>query len=667
MSPAKAFDVDALWRLARIGAPSLSPSGAAAVASVTRHDMARNRAQASLYLFSLLGEAPRRLTEAGDQDGAPQWSPAGDCIAFTARRDQGGAKDEAPQLYLIAPDGGEARRCGSVATGVEGIRWFPDGRRIAFVSWVWPRLRTPAAQAKALADFKARKESAYVTDELLHRHWDHAVPMGRVPHLHVMDTVTGRYRDLMAGSSLGLEWAEPGADSYAIAPDGRHIAFAFDPADSKRPENLLALAELDLRSGRQRVLLQDAEWDFNAPAYSHGGQHLAFVATRRGRAPTAPAQLGVLDTQGRWAVLAPDWDREVTAPLRWREDDLALRFTAEEQGRMHLYELAPQDAAPTRLFEGGHVGAFDSGAGSVLLLHDSLQFPPRLSVLTTDAPRRIEALNDALLARSRFGRHEERWVKGALGDAVQMWLVYPPDFDAGKKWPAMQVIHGGPHTAFGDAWHWRWNHQVFAHQGQVVACVNYHGSSSFGHAFKDSIRGRWGELELQDVEAGTDWLLKQRWVDAKRLSATGGSYGGYMVAWMNGHVKPGRYQAYVCHAGCYDWQAMFAADACTWFPLELGADYWDDPARVAAQSPASFARHFATPTLVMHGQLDYRVPDAQGLAYYNTLKARGVPARLVWFPDENHWILKPRNSKLWYEAFFAWLAEHAGPKKKAGA
>jgi dipeptidyl aminopeptidase/acylaminoacyl peptidase len=658
----QAFDADALWRLARIGAPSLSPSGAAAVAGVTRHDMARNATQSSLYLFSLLGEAPRRLTECGDKDGSPQWSPAGDCIAFTARREQSGVKDEEPQLYLIAPDGGEARRCGQVATGVEGIRWFPDGRRIAFISWVWPQHKSMAAQAKALAAFKARKESAYVTDAQLYRHWDHHIPMGRVPHLHVMDTATGKVRDLMAGQTLSLDWKEPGADSYSVSGDGRRIVFAFDPADEKRPDGLFALAELDVRSGRHRLLLQDDEWDFDAPVYSHGGGHIAFVATRRGCKHTAPAQLGVLDTEGRWAVLAPEWDREVSAPLRWREDDLALRFVAEDRGRSHLYELAPQDAAPARLFEGGHVGAFDSGAGSLLLLHDGLQFPPRLSTLTTDAPRRIETLNDALLARHAFGRHEEVWLKGGQGEDVQMWLVYPPDFDPKRRWPALQVIHGGPHTAFGDSWHWRWNHQVFAHSGRVVACVNYHGSSSFGHAFKDSISGRWGELELQDVEAGSDWLLKQRWCDKKRLSATGGSYGGYMVAWMNGHtgqgVPPGRYRAYVCHAGCFDWQAMFASDAYAWFPLELGAAYWDDPARVAAQSPHAFVQNLATPTLVMHGQLDYRVPDAQGLAYYNTLKARGVPARLLWFPDENHWILKPRNSKLWYAEFFGWLQQH---------
>jgi dipeptidyl aminopeptidase/acylaminoacyl peptidase len=200
----------------------------------------------------------------------------------------------------------------------------------------------------------------------------------------------------------------------------------------------------------------------------------------------------------------------------------------------------------------------------------------------------------------------------------------------------------------------------------VVVNVNYHGSSGFGNAFLDSITHRWGELELQDIEAGTDWVLKQPWADRRRVFATGGSYGGFMVAWMNGHLKPGRYAAYICHAGCFDWTAMFADDAYAWHAKELGAWYWDDLAKVNAQSPHAFAGAMKTPTLVIHGAMDYRVPDQQGLAYYNTLKARGVEARLLWFPDENHWVLKPRNSKLWHEEFFGWLAAHdPGPRKPA--
>lgn len=657
------FDVDALWSLDRVGAPTLSPDGAQAVAPVTRFDMERNTGSTTLWLLSTLGGAPRALTQAGEKDGQPQWSPQGDLIAFIARREQQGEKDEQAQLYVIPPDGGEARRVTRLPFGVESFRWFPDGRRIAFVSWVHPGVGG-AGQAALRQAEKDRKTSGYVTEEALYRFWDHSLPMGRVPHLHVLDLDSGDIRDLFEGTDYELSRAEPDADTFSISPDGKRIAFSFDPAEEKILEHRNALAEVEVRTRRIQVLLRDGDWDFTAPVYSHGGQHLAFIASHQARRHTAPGQLAVLDTQGHWAVLSEDWDHEVTAPLRWDEDDLGVLFCAEDRGRRHLWRFDVKTLAAFILFEGGHVGSFALEAGTLVVHHDSLQFPPRLSVLDQEGEaedvvaRRIESFNDTALAGHAFGRHEEVWYRGALDEQVQMWLLYPPRFDAKKKHPLLHVIHGGPHTAFGDSWHWRWNHQAMAAQGYVVACVNYHGSSSFGFDFLDSITHRWGELELQDVEAATDLLLKKPWIDRKRVFATGGSYGGYMVAWMNGHLPRGRYQAYVCHAGCYDWQAMFANDAYHWHAKELGTWYWDNPAKVAAQSPHGFAQHLTTPTLVIHGQLDYRVPDAQGLAYYNTLKAQGIPARLLWYPDENHWVLKPRNSQLWYGEFFDWLKRH---------
>jgi dipeptidyl aminopeptidase/acylaminoacyl peptidase len=322
-----------------------------------------------------------------------------------------------------------------------------------------------------------------------------------------------------------------------------------------------------------------------------------------------------------------------------------------------------------RVVAGGWVEAFDKSAGTLITLCSAALHPSQLRAhLPGAAMRRIETFNDGLMATLAFGEVEDIEVTGALGDPVQVWLTFPPDFDSKKTYPLLHVIHGGPHTASGDQWHYRWNTALMAAQGHVVAAVNYHGSSSFGHAFLDSITHRWGELELQDIEAATTALLQTSWADPKRVFATGGSYGGYLVAWMNGQVPAGRYAAYVCHAGCYDWQAMFADDAWAWHAKELGGWYWDDPGRVAAQSPSALAHQMHTPTLVVHGALDYRVPDAQGLAYYNTLKARGVDARLLWFPDENHWILKPRNSQLWYAEFFSWLRRFdpaaAGRKRK---
>ena len=656
----KNIDVDTLWQIDRLGALSLSPDGAQAAVALTRYSMDDNKSMASLWLLSTLGGQPRALTQCGEKDGQPAFSPRGDLVAFVAKREQQGHKDDEPQLYVIAPDGGEARRVGQVATGVEGFRWFPDGQRIAFVSWVWPDLKGAAAQAKRHKEFKDRKATGYVTSEALYRYWDHSLPMERVPQLHVMEIGSGRTHNLFEGSGYELERAEPGADSFDISPDGRRIVFAFDPADEKRLDNRHALAELDLKSGRFDVIVRDANWSCAAPRYSPDGTQVAFLAKHEGRKHTMPHQLAVWDRKGkRWEVESAQWDHEVRAPLHWEDDGQALVFAAEQKARTHLWRFDRTDRRAEVIVEGGTVLAYDKRAGTLVTIADGAGHPARAHAhVPGRAPLRIEQFNDKLLNGLDLGTHEEVWFTGALGDKVQMWLFYPPGFDAKKKYPLLHTIHGGPHTAPGDGWHYRWNNKVFAAQGYVVAAVNYHGSSSFGYAFLDAITHRWGQLELKDIEAATDWLLKKPWVDARRVYAAGGSYGGYMVAWMNGHVKPGRYAAYVCHAGCYDWVGMFAEDAYTWFPKELGAAYWDDMQKVHAQSPHAFAGTMHTPTLVIHGALDYRVPDAQGLAYYNTLKARGVDARLLWFPDENHWVLKPRNSQLWYREFFAWLARH---------
>jgi dipeptidyl aminopeptidase/acylaminoacyl peptidase len=668
------LSVDDLWKLERLGRPSLSPDGAQVVAALTRHSMDDNKSSSGLWLLSTLGGKSRALTTCGDKDGQPAWSPRGDRIAFIAKREQQGVKDDAAQIYLIAPDGGEARRAATVGTGVEGFRWFNDGRRIAFVSWVWPKLRGDKAQAAKAKEFKDRKETGYATSEAQYRFWDHNLPMDRVAHLHLLDLgadgTAGKVRDLFEGTPYELGRSDPGADSFDVSPDGARIVFLFDPAAEKRVGNCFALAEVDIRSGRISVIAKDAAWDMSAPRFSKDGERIAFIASQQGRKHTMPGQLAVWERESRrWEVVSAEWDHEVNAPLHWEDDGQAVLLRAEQQGRQHLWRFDLPDRRAEVVVHGGTVIAFDKAAGTLVTLADAIDHPPRLHAhLPAEAPRRIETFNDKLLAGLATGRTEEVWLKGALGDDVQMWLTYPPGFDAKKKYPLLHLIHGGPHTAFGDAYHFRWNVQAFAAQGYVVACVNYHGSSSFGYAFLDSITHRWGELELQDVEAATDWLLSKRWADKRRVFATGGSYGGFMVAWMNGHVKPGRYAAYVCHAGCFDWTSMFADDAYTWHAKELGAFYWDDKAQVDRQSPHSFVAAMRTPTLVIHGALDYRVPDAQGLAYYNTLKARGVEARLLWYPDENHWILKPRNSKQWYGEFFGWLQRHdVGAKKSAAA
>jgi dipeptidyl aminopeptidase/acylaminoacyl peptidase len=699
--------LDDLWRFDRLASPSLSPDGRSAVCTVTCHDLAQNQGRTDLWLMPTEGAtAPRRLTTASGRPSQPAWSPLGDRVAFLSSREQQGQRDTRPQLYVIAADGGEAVRRTELTSGIEAFRWLPHGHGVLFSAWVWPDLKGRRAQDRQWHAWEQRKETGFTTDASDYRHWDHNHPMGRVLHLHLLDLRSGRVTDLFEGTPYRLPRDDLSPNAFDSSPDGRRVAFMFDPSPEPVTNSRETVVEMTLATREVRVLADEGGWDFAWPRYAPDGRWLAVVASHVGLQHTMPGKPALIDLAGRvdrtsranrggraardttwrpaWHPLGDDWDHEVASPLCWAPDGRSLYLCAEHQGRRPLWrcqleaETAPSSGSATDThtvtgrFEvvtsGGWVQAFalagTAAAPTIVALQDSQCHPPQLFVLRTDRPvQRLDRFNDRRLAELQMGHSETVTLQGALGEPVQMWLTYPPGFDPRRRHPVMHVIHGGPYAASGDTWSWRWNTQLLASRGHVVAQVNYHGSSGFGHDFKRSIMGRMAQLEHQDIEAGTDWLRGQPWVDPTRIYATGGSYGGFMVAWINGHSAAGRYRAHICHAGVFDRVATFAADSWASRRKDLGHWYWDNLDAVLAQSPHAHAAHMNTPTLVIHGALDYRVPDCNGLAYYNTLKARGIDARLLWFPDENHWVLKPRNSQQWHTEFFAWLERHGGRRR----
>lgn len=664
--------IDDLWSLKRLGSGSVSPDGQWTCATVTRYDMTKNEGSTQLWLLSTDGKTQRQLTR-GKNDTDPQWSPDGRWIAFLSKRGEGKDADASAQVYLIAPQGGEARRVAEIATGVGALRWFPDSKRLALVSWVWPELTTPAAQARRVKADQNDKVKATVVEHNHYRHWDHWFARGRKPHIHVLDTASGKLRDLFAGTAFHLPPQEPDATLFDISPDGQELAFTFDNNPDPAAFSMTDIVAMNLRTGKTTTLTRRTaalkRVAFEGPRYAPDGRWIGLLATDYTQRHNEQTRAWLLERKSKslkpWTTT---WDRGVNGPLQWAASSDAVYFTAEDGVAQPIFRLATTATTPTELLRGPGAGGTAtelrvSADGSTLVFaRANQQHPPTLLACQADGTREraIERFNTPLLRKLQLGEARSVAITGFSGDAVQMWIVTPPGYHASsrKKWPLMQVIHGGPHTCWNDTWHWRWNMQLLAASGYVVCAVNYHGSSGFGQQFLASINGDWGRRELADVEAGTDAMLATGTIDPQRMVATGGSYGGYMVAYMNGQLPAQRYQAYVCHAGCYDWVSMMGSDGYFWFGHELGAFHWDDEARVLKQSPHHYAQNFSTPTLVLHGEQDYRVPYYQGLAYYNTLRARAIPARLVFFPDENHWILKPQNSRLWYQEFTAWCKRY---------
>ena len=697
----RAITVDDLWSMKRFGPSTLSPDGRWACAAVQSYSMEGNDSTSQLWLFATDGSVQRQLTR-GQKDADPQWSPDGRWIAFTAKRpkSEGSVQDDEAQLHVIAFHGGEAMRVTDHATGVAALRWFPDSARVAFVSWVWPEEEGVKAQAKRMKVERADKVKAYALERNHYRYWDHWLSRGREPHVHVAtlpidDLSAGlagsaKIHDLFDGTSFRLPPQEPDANLYDISPDGTEIAFTHDFDPDPRAPSFTDIVLMDVRKGTWICPTRHSGRAEEMPRYSPDGRWIAVSSSDLARAHNEQARLALIRRSDLAIVpMTFDWDRGLTGPTSWLPDSKRLLLLAEDEIAQPIWSIdipASDDAniasrPPRELLRGPRHGgvANDLAVGAdgrtLVYSRSSQMHPPSLYACHADGggERCIEQLNAPILDKLALADAHSVSVAGFEGDPVQMWVITPPGFDldgepapkkkqgkTGKQWPMMHSIHGGPHTCANDGWHWRWNTQLFAAQGYVVASVNYHGSTGWGQAFVGSINGDWGRRELADVEAGTEFLLATGRIDPKRVTATGGSYGGYMVALMNGRAVRDRYAAYVCHAGCYDWVSMMGSDGYFWFGHELGGFPWEDEARVLAQSPHHYAAAFATPTLVIHGELDYRVPYYQGLAYYNTLRVLGVPSRLLCYPDENHWILKPQNSRLWYREFFDWLDRHAG-------
>lgn len=640
-----------LWNLARVGRPAVS--GTTVVVPITRYDIDENDGTTALHLVT--DDGLRLLTSDGS---SPALSPDGGQLAFLR------TVDSRPQLHVMPIDGGEATRVGvEFPLGAGAPKWLPDGSGLVCAAHVYadaPELSETAARRDELASSKV---TARTTEERTYRFWDTWLTDDRTLHLFHVSLDDGTTTDLTPKDRFRphLPTAADPSEQFDIDATGTRIAWAASDLSkdwATRPQT--EIWEVSLEGSEPTCLTPESPGDAMFPRWLPDGT-VVFGATRELDYYATPIWLTVLDpASGDQRALYEQWDLN---PGAWVVDPISgdLLLTAEEQTKVHLYRVPTSGGIPERIVEGSTLtGPVPDGLGAVYLLAQSISQPPE--VVRVDAtggtPERVTHVNDEALADLELGPVEERWFTGARGDEVQMYVVYPPGFDESQQWPLVHMVHGGPHNSFGDMWHWRWNYHAFAAAGFVVPLVNFHGSSSFGHEFCECIQGAWGDHPTTDVMAATDLLAAEPWIDEDRMAITGGSYGGYLVTWIG--TQTDRFKSIVAHAAVTNQGSMYATDSTHGLARARGADLWVDRAAVDMWSPSHHYEGYVTPTLVIHGERDYRVPVGQGLELYGVLKAKGVDARLVYYPDENHWILSPQNSIHWYDEVLGWLERTLG-------
>lgn len=661
----RAITFDDLISMRRVSDPQLSPDGKWVAFTVAIPDRDANRNAMNIWRIPAAGGDAEQITQSG-HDSSPRWSPDGSKLAFLSSR------DGHSQIYAMSASGGDATPITSISTDVDLFMWSPDGASIAYTSSVFPDCTDDACNKKRLDDAEKSKVKARIYDHLLYRHWNEWSD-GRRSHLFVMPAGGGAARDLTSAANYDVPPVQRGdAQDIAFSPDSKELCFVAvtDPVEAISTNGDLFTVPADSTAPPKKITTNPA-FDGH-PRYSPDGKFIAYHAQTVPEYESDRWRLMLYErTTGKSTNLTESFDRSVDA-IFWSPDSRTIYFNGEDRAQSPLWSLdvtaamaSAGSVAPRMLL----VNTFNtepstSADGKTLVFSRASMMRPA-EIYTADASagtaRQLTHMNDSRLAGLDLAPPEWFWFTGALNARVEGALIRPPDFDPSKKYPVLLVIHGGPQNAWDDSWSYRWNPEVFASPGYVVVAINPRGSSGYGQKFTDEITNDWGGKCYQDLMKGLDYVLaKYPFTDATRTAAAGGSFGGYMVDWIAGHT--GRFKALISHAGPYDKVSMYGGTEELWFEEhDMAGVPWTVPENYRKWSPSTYAAEFGkfkTPTLVIDGERDYRIPYTQGLQFFTALQRQGVPSKLVIFPDEGHWILKPQNSELWYKTFFDWLAQY---------
>ena len=701
------FTFEDMMKLKRVEEPVPSPDGKWVAFAAVDVDLAANTKTPHIWIVPTAGGESREIIAGQDAD-RPRWAPDGKRFLFLSSKESG------QQVWIADFDGNTGavtamHRLTSIPTEADGPIWSPDGENIVFVSSVYPECagspdEAVACNAKKLDEAAKSKVKAQIFARLLYRHWN-AYKEGKRNHIFAVSPDGGTPRDLTPGDYDSPVFSLGGQDNYAISPDGRELCYTsnHDPVEATSTNNDLWI--VPITGGAAKNITADNPASDSTPLYSPDGEYIAYRAQKRPGYEADRFRLMLYERAiGRISDLTEGFDRWVDS-FGWA-GAYQIFFNAENEGNSPLYgilrkvcldgcypikffegyngDVAPRETKtnlengtrtpdiafvgrmsiekPTEIFATEHgdcvIGLEKTAAA---LLGTSKESLPQCLMAKA---RQLTHLNDAVLSQVEMSPLEAFWFEGAEKAKVQGFLVRPPDFDPKKKYPLKLLIHGGPQGAWGDDWSYRWNAELFAANGYVVLQINPRGSTGYGQKFIDDVNGDWGGRAYEDIMKGLDYAEQHySFIDKDRECALGASYGGYMINWILGHTN--RFKCLVSHDGMFNTDSAWGTTEEQWFnDWEFKGTPWTNPEMYAKWSPHRYAKNFKTPTLVVHGQRDYRLDVSEGFQLFSTLQRMHVPSKMLYFPDEGHWVLKPQNSQLWYKTVNEWVDQWIGDNAK---
>ena len=679
-----------MMKMKRLGETAVSPDGKWLAYSVTTVDLAQNTKTAELWLQAIApasgtsGE-PTKLAVTQPGDGGPQFAADGKRLLFLSGR-EGGQQVWLADFDTATGAASNAKKLTSISTEADNAQWAPDGKSIVFTSAVYPdcaAITTADFDAgnKCNADrdaaLAASKVKAQVFTHLLYRHWNHYTGDKR-SHLFIVSVGDGAMRDLTPNDPHDVPpFSVGGGGGFAIAPDSKELAFTenLDPEPATSVSAKIFTLDLTNPAAKPVAVSNSLGGNFS-PAYSPDGRYLAWRSEARAGYEADQFRLMVYDRAAKTIKdLLPKFDNSVDE-FAWAPISTVIYFVSGAKGEARIFTSTLDGHVKELWNQGEFSDLHPLGEGRHLVTSKmTVSIPGEVLQVLIPPPgddkyeeRPVTHLNYGLLAQLDLPKMESFWFTVKDGTKLQGFIIRPPGFDASKKYPVKFLIHGGPQGAWGDSWSYRWNAELFAANGYVVVMINPRGSTGYGQAVVDGVNGDWGGKPFSDLMTGLDYAEQHYpFIDKTRECALGASYGGYMANWVLGHTD--RFKCIVSHDGMFNAESAFGSTEEDWFNIwEFKGHPWDYYGKPDSEnpfrkwSPSLYAKNFKTPTLVVHGQLDYRLDVSEGFQLFDTLQLLKVPSKMLYFPDEGHWVLKPQNSQLWWKTVNDWVDEWIGNK-----